>query len=284
MSLIFPPGYVTRPEAARAYNRSQRALERDVTDALARQDATILAHWKLVTKDGTILDPINVTTKQVDQLVAEGMVPTWCVEEAWLEDKYGRKGSSPRRRTEPPIGDQQPPSVASSRSPGRNVTGEGESEIPKTSASLPDDMEFLKERIRILEREKVEDAARNEKREAKLFEQLAVKDRQISAWDEVTQGLTKALATGQLTPTLLTAPRKRPAADTEPEPSTEQVRDASVVETSPARPVSATRQGTNAGAQTRRESKTKKPKRVPQPAAKPKWYEMPTLRRMISRR
>ena len=41
---------------------------------------------------------------------------------------------------------------------------------------LPTDIEFLKERIRTLEREKREEVERNEKREAKVFAELDVKN------------------------------------------------------------------------------------------------------------
>ncbi len=75
---------------------------------------------------------------------------------------------------------------------------------PDNMKLLPDDVAFLQDRIRTLEQEKREEVERNEKREAKLFAQLDVKDKQISAWDEITQGITKGLATGQITPNLLT--------------------------------------------------------------------------------
>lgn len=186
-STVDPPaGFTTRPEAPNSFNRSQRALERELEKAQVVQDQKVLQHWKLITKDGVVRDGSEVTTDDVKKLQAEGMVPTWCVEESYLAEKYGRRGEPDRfqqRKT--------------ARRPQSKAVDQQEKGL------LPDDVDFLKERIRILQHEKEQEAERNEKREAKLFAQLEVKDRQISAWDEVSQGLTKALATGQLTPNLI---------------------------------------------------------------------------------
>jgi hypothetical protein len=206
MSTIdLPDGFLTRPEAAKVYNRSQRALERDLEKALALQDQDSLTHWKLVTKGGEVQDALGMSTEQVDQLVAAGMVPTWCVSEVWLEETYAKKGSpkpgarsshetkfSPGERQEKELGSQ-------------DVSGGG----GEDKRSLSNDVEFLMERIRNLEREKREEAERNERREAKLFTELDVKNKQIAAWDEISQGLTKALATGRITPMLPVGPPDR---------------------------------------------------------------------------
>jgi len=205
MSVNPPDGFFTRPDAATRYNRSQRALERDLDQALALGDQAILAHWKLVTKDGNVRAADDVTTEHVKQLVRDGQTPAWCVEGVYLEEQFGLKGSPKHRKSRG--ADRHAGDSAASRSqtqPDKSGSEEGSGTTP-----LPSDLQFLKERIRILETEKQEEARRNAEREAKLFEQLAVKDRQISAWDEVTQGLTKALATGQLVPSLLPAPHEQ---------------------------------------------------------------------------
>jgi len=206
MSVNPPDGFFTRPDAATRYNRSQRALERDLDQALATGDRAVLAHWKLVTKDGNVRGAKDVTTEQVKQLVQEGQTPAWCVEGAYLEEQFGVKGSPKRRKTRH-TDDQFSDSTASQSHVKPNESSGEEGSGP---ATLPNDTRFLKERILTLEREKQDEARRNAEREAKLFEQLAVKDRQISAWDEVTQGLTKALATGQLVPSLLPASPEEP--------------------------------------------------------------------------
>lgn len=44
MPIDIPAGYVTRPAAAETYNRSQRALERDLDVAILTQDEDVLVH------------------------------------------------------------------------------------------------------------------------------------------------------------------------------------------------------------------------------------------------
>lgn len=209
MAITIPDGYLTRPAASKVYNRSKRALERDLEDAYVADDQDVLAAFQLVTNDRDKREARAVTTELVEQLKMDGKNPVWCVSEAWLESKYGRKGESrpePRQSDEKPDKQETPPPKSSNRSedlPGdRGETGTTESGEVEHSY-LPDDVEFLKERIRTLEREKRQEIERNEKREAKLFEQLAVKDKQISAWDEVTQGITRGLATGAIQPKLI---------------------------------------------------------------------------------
>ena len=209
MAVSIPDGYLTRPAASRVYNRSKRALERDLEDAYVAKDEDVLAAFQLVTNDRVKREAPAVTTKLVEQLKKDGKNPVWCVSEVWLEAKYGTKGEPKPEQTEKADrriekGTPRRKSDKSERtaSDGQKDTGESEhSEID--DAYLPDNTEFLKERIRTLEREKSLEIERNEKREAKLFQQLEVKDRQISAWDEVTQGITRGLATGLITPTLL---------------------------------------------------------------------------------
>src|SRR4051794_32631727 len=94
MPIELPAGYLTRPEAARHFNRSQRALERDLNVALTIRDAELLSHWKLATQDGKVRDGATVTAEVVKDLVTAGMTPAWCIAEKYLEKKYGRKGES----------------------------------------------------------------------------------------------------------------------------------------------------------------------------------------------
>ena len=88
---------------------------------------------------------------------------------------------------------------------------------------------------RAVSRRDSDDGLPDKNRETKLFEQLAVKDKQISAWDELTQGLTRGLATGQLVPSLLSGPPEsvpeRSAATATDSPS-QPVQDGTVVKDS----------------------------------------------------
>ena len=198
-----PPGFVTRPQASTLYNRSQRALERDLNIAIATQDQEELAHWKLVTKDGTIRAAEDVTTEQVKQLVKGRETPAWCVDGSYLEQRFGLKGSpGPPKSQRSSSTEDSSTGNSEPATDAANQVAEENGGAAAESPSWPSDVEFLQDRIRTLEREKQQEAARYERREAKLFEQLDVKDRQISAWDEVTQGLTRGLATGQLIPIL----------------------------------------------------------------------------------
>jgi len=201
-------GFVTRPKASKAYNRSQRQLERDLQVAYAIGNPELLAHYKVATKDGEVHDAQDVTVEQVKHLVEQGKVPVWYVEESYLEKKFGRKGA-PR-----PDDAEHESQHNGMRDPVAKVPGSKSEDVGRdhrdNSASLVTDVDFLKERIRVLEREKQREQERHDEIVAKLFAQLAVKDKQISAWDEVTQGLTRGLATGQITPILRSGAPQEP--------------------------------------------------------------------------
>ena len=123
-----PAGYLTRPEAAKLYNRSQRALERDLDTALRVGDRDVLSHFRLVTKDGEIRQAPEVTIEEVKELVSEGMTPVWYVEEPWLLETYGRKGE--------PKPQPAQPSAATTR-PGDSTDGDGGSIVEPASAPAP---------------------------------------------------------------------------------------------------------------------------------------------------
>lgn len=200
MALNIPSGYVTRPAAERKYNRSARSLERDLDSARTSNDGEVLSAFMLCTNDGNIREAKDVTAEIVNELTkVERKNPTWVVSESWLEQTYGKKGAPlPQKNREVPQRASSRTNTPSAEEPTEQVSPEEGSE-PITSA-LPDDIEYLKERIRVLEREKQAEIKRNEDREQKLFAQLEVKDKQIAAWDEVSQGIAKALATGKLKP------------------------------------------------------------------------------------
>lgn len=198
-----PTGFATRPEASRLFNRSQRQLERDLDVACLAEDQEVLCRYMLMTKDGELRDAKDVTTQQVKQLQSDGMIPVWYVEASYLEEEYGRKGepkpAKSSENVEAKVTLQQVPNASKSDPAGRHAGG---TELKETPLLLSD-AEFLHERIQTLEQQNQQEKDRHDRIVEKLFEQLDVKDKQISAWDEVTQGLTKGLATGQLAPRLL---------------------------------------------------------------------------------
>ncbi len=290
-TIELPKGFLTRPEAAKIFNRSQRALERDLDKALSRHDEKNLAHWKLITKDGTVREERGLSTKEVDQLVAAGMVPTWCVEVAWLEEIFGQKGTPKPQSVL--AHDQVPPAqrqqlldnAADSRAENRG----------DSVTALPADVEFLKERIRTLEREKREEVERNERREAKLFAELDVKNKQIAAWDEISQGLTRALATGQITPRLqgaeMTHREQSPANDVKRDRDPAVV-PATVIQSGTA---SAGKEGSpvietmssphrrKSAGSGKRSIISKKMAHSASRTGGSKWYDMPTFKRIFTR-
>jgi hypothetical protein len=203
MAIDVPTGYVTRPTAAKLYYRSQRSLERDLEEAYKQHNLEVLSAFKLVTNDQPPRNAIDVTTEMVESLKQNGNNPAWCISKSWLQQTFGERGSPrPKQRHK-----------HSSTPDTQNVTEKEVKAATETTraaestgvSALPNDVDFLQERIRTLEREKQQEIDRNREREAKLFEQLEVKDKQISAWDEITQGITKGLATGKLAPALSAA-------------------------------------------------------------------------------
>jgi hypothetical protein len=285
MAVDIPNGYLTRPNAAKVFNRSKRALERDLEEAYKANDENVLEAFQLVTNDRQIRQAKEVTTELVERLKQDGKNPVWCVREAWLQTKFGRKGQpKPETTAKTDTGiDDQPsppnPGAGDREAPSDPKQANGAEPITTADPVLPDDIDFLKERIRVLEREKQREIERNEQREAKLFDQLAVKDKQISAWDEVTQGLTRGLATGQIAPALAAA---QTIPDEHPKPKS-AVSNASAVEdsvTSATRSVSDNSvilvQEEGTAAPKKRSASKSKSKSPTKPAAKKKTIRKPT--------
>jgi hypothetical protein len=283
-----PAGFLTRPEAARQFNRSQRALERDLNVALAIKDDASLVHWKLFTKDGVVRDGENVTAEIVKELVDTGMAPAWCIAEFFLQETYGRRGE-PRPSRSFMDADRNSRAAPSASQPSKSVE------------AIADDTAYLKQVIRTLEQKQDQERARYDQIVEKLFEQLDVKDRQISAWDEVTQGLTKALATGQLKPTagfLPTGnerPEREPSTRADSTPPIQKVRTPTIVDADSEVQEATPQKGSG---RSPKNSAQKKAKSVPsstptsrgksegqsRPSRKHRWNEFPTLKRIFSRR
>lgn len=206
---------ITILEASKLVRRSERSLQRDINAALvAGQDAetkpAILEHLVLQLKEGDEtrqVPGVDCNTSDAERARDEGKQPTWLLERSWTISEYGLKPSAPdASMSEAEVEDTN----LSAEQDSQSVPGHGDAISQATrieTSALPDNVAFLKQRIVTLEQEKqVEvqryerEVERNEKREQELFEQLKVKDKQISAWDEISQGLTKGLATGQLRP------------------------------------------------------------------------------------
>ena len=183
-----PAGFLTRPEAARQFNRSQRALERRPQRRTCHQRRHILGPLETLHERRS-----RSRRRKSDCRNGEGTrrhgdgTRMVCRGDFLTRDVRSKRGVA---GCEVRCGCVNPHARRISRTPERS----------KSSDRTSDDATYLQQIIRTLEKEKELDRARYDGIIAKLFDQLAVKDRQISAWDEVTQGLTKALATGQLKP------------------------------------------------------------------------------------
>lgn len=255
-----PDGFLTRPEAAKLYRRSRRALERDLDRALVMADPDVLSHWCLVTKDGALRPAAEVVTDEVKKLVTDGMTPAWCIEASWLEQEFGRKESSRRPR----------PREFKNSTPQSDIEPEESGPAVQVESSmhsrLLDEIATLKERLHNLDLEKRHESERSEKREQKLFEQLAVKDKQISSWDEITQGLARGLATGQLVPSL-TSSQYQPSASNP---------DSSTTDSDTTQVASVVQPKHRASAKKKTSAKTSKPKPSVARTSKSKTAPKPT--------
>jgi len=203
------PGYVLRLEAVEEYGRSEQSFRRDFIDAQKKDDQVSLKQVKVCLNDGTLIEGTDISRGVVDQFNSEGKQPVWFMSRDLLKSRYWKKGKPPKERAN------------NTRSQSARRDNESERQPPQISSgiSMQNDVEFLKERIRTLEREKREEAERAEKREANLFAQLEVKDKQISAWDEITQGTTKGLATGRIAPQIEEGRQRDNKSKTEPGPT-----------------------------------------------------------------
>lgn len=286
-------GFLTRPEAAKLYNRSQRALERDLDQALLLGDHDVLDHYKLITKDGQARRAHEVTVEAVKALVAEGMTPVWYVEESWLEQEYGKKGSPrPRQSRESPATLVFPPRT---EPPGDTADGQH----PRLTDIDP--VAMLREQLHKQDRE-IE----------YLRQELKIKNEQIAAANERTREsnvlmreLQKMLGSWQeqafrSLPAATRSPAQPMTKDSRPDGQAKQpvaAADDAKADTDMKRAAHVERrqplkQGTAGSRRTHPHAtdaarERSIPARRPQPpktvAAKPKWYEMPALKRIFRR-
>lgn len=84
--------YIGRKTAAERYQRGERTLERDISQALKLRDEKFLGSLRLRTKDGGVLPGMEVTFEMIDDLKISGQVPTWEIAESLLADRYGLRG------------------------------------------------------------------------------------------------------------------------------------------------------------------------------------------------
>ena len=96
------PGYITKAEAARRYQRDLRTIGKDISAALALRNEEFLAHLKLRTKDGIERNSLDVEISDVVALRDEGMVPTWYLKETYLDRIYKTESEQSESEDEEP--------------------------------------------------------------------------------------------------------------------------------------------------------------------------------------
>jgi hypothetical protein len=93
--------YLTKSDAAHWFRRSERSLSRDITNAIKLGDQDVLAHVRLRLEDGTVRPGTEITIEEIIRLRDGGQNPTWELEHAWLQSRYGRRGELHREEAEP---------------------------------------------------------------------------------------------------------------------------------------------------------------------------------------
>lgn len=251
------PGYLTKKEVEERYGRSHRSLTRDFSAAVRTKDVKVLPHLKLQTEDGTVRQGSEVTLEQIQKLSNQGQSPTWFVEGEWAAERYG---SRPAAAAESAVKKSQ--------------------ELPDQGRSTGDRAESgelvhrLEERIKELQKDK-----------EKLYNELSIKNEQIQQANDRTRESNVLMKELQ---TLLGNVQARALLPLPAQPNM-TARDG-VIDSAEHNP---TPQSTKPKARTEKGSARSKGRPTPAPtksepvvtaAPKAKWYEMPTLGRLVSRR
>ena len=286
-------GYITKQQVAHLFPVSERTVQRYISNQVRTQNNEALSNLALVTDDGWH-PGTEVTSELIGEVNRAGQKPRWYIRPSFAETLFGEKPdaqpfeSPPPNATRPPTG-----------SPVHGPSLEAEEGSPHRSSEPTSG--FLMERITTLERQMREERERHDQLVAKLFAQLEVKDNQISAWDDVTQGLTKALATGQLAPDFsrmlnapanpssesetdsavvdVLTPQEEKEKSTEPEP---EVQPQSAPTKPPTKP-GPTRKRRPAKSRTRKKTPKSKPTKAKRKDPEPKWWETPTFNKLLRR-
>jgi hypothetical protein len=268
MPLAAIPGFIKKRSASQQYRRSPRQLTRDITVALEMRDETVLPHVCIRNEDGSVIEGTDITTDMVKELRAQGRNPMWYLRRTWLEQTYGLRGAG----DQPEKGDPEFDDDDESAKPESPTTGDG----PVT----PDLVQLMQESIRELKQDKV-----------MLTEQLKIKDEQIrettERWKEsnyISQGLNQRLEAMEkrfeLNSRLLQDVAVRKPESVVPIPADNSIEAKPTPEESAAPPVNRKTNAKQKSTPVRKGNPATRPqKKQPQP----KWYEMPTFKRLLSR-
>jgi ribosomal 50S subunit-recycling heat shock protein len=92
--------YLTKTEAAHWFQRSERSLSRDITNAIKARDQDVLEHVRLRLEDGTVRPSTDINIGEIIRLRDDGQNPTWELAVVWLEARYGKRGVTPQEEAE----------------------------------------------------------------------------------------------------------------------------------------------------------------------------------------
>ena len=250
------PGFLTKKEVEEHYGRSHRSITRDFSAAVRRGDAKVLTHLKLQTEDGTVRAGTEATLDQIQEWSNQGLAPTWYVEGEGAAERYGTRSTPTPERAS-----------AKTSEPERTT------EPTEVRSDLVDLVRRLDQQIQDLRQE------------------MSIKNEQIQQANDRTRESNVLMRELQ---TLLGNAQERALLARPSQPASDTTQTAVVVEENgrPTEPI-VNRTSKAAAAKPRlrpekgsggQKSKMKSPHATEDTVAQPKWYEMPTLSKLLRRR
>lgn len=266
MSRSAIPGFIKKRTAAQQYRRSPRQITRDITIALEMRDESVLSHLRLRTEDGNTIEGNDLTPELIKQLRADGRNPMWYLRKKWLEDSYGLRGDAPDN----------------GKSNSDDTLLEKEDELGQSHSEKEGIVGMMQESIRELKKDK-----------ELLTEQLRIKDQQIlettERWKEsnyISQGLNQRLEAMEKRFEVNSQLLKGAVEKSTPLQSSEETELGSKPIAKPTQekeaPVPKKKPVQKSRKRDTRKSTKSKTSNKPNPAV-PKWYELPTFRKLLSR-
>ncbi len=260
------PGYLTKKEVTERFGRSHRSLTRDFSTAIRMEDEEVLTHLKLQTEDGTERAGTEVTLEQIQQLSNDGLSPTWYVEGEWAAQRYGTRETS------------------TSPEPTTAKAGPANAKPPASSFESNELVSRLETQITDLQRDKEQ-----------LYQELTIKNEQIKQANERTREsnilmkeLQSLLANAQQRALLPVPPHSGERSSPSPVDVFES-EEVPVPVTAEATPVASTKstlvvKQKQKGSGRKKSTPVKASRKSTATDTKFKWHEMPTFRKLLSRR
>lgn len=263
------PGFITRRQASKLCQRSERTLQRYWSRAIELEDSRVLDHLKLRTEDGEITEGSEVSKQLIEDLKKSSKNPTWYVRATWAGKTYCARAheKSPKEKSDAA---GEPP-----KSDGLETTDSQVVALLKDRIErLEQDKQILRDELKI-KNEQISQASERDRETHLLMRDL----------HELLRDMQQRLP-AQSQPAHTLSP---PAAAVRPIDATKPT---TVVTASPvAKSEKGTRRSrTNAAPQkskrssaTRSKTSPAKPKSRSKKQSKPRWYETPTLNKLAAR-